>query len=140
MGPDEAPYVEDTGTPQDAQLTFGLPGQYVYKVGDVLSFPSFDSVGYLTAGFTSVRFLVPLRYGIDSNVSNVRITGTGFILRQNGRYTHGSAASTPVMPTANAIFKNASGFELWVSFPADTSAQNNSCIAVSFGPASLEFI
>ena len=94
-----------------------------------------NTAGYVTNGYKDVSFWIPFSEPIIGNPT-VTVNGT-LTLRQDGKYTHGSYATTPVTPdkyevtrtelngiAVKAVFKNAT---------AETSnAINNDAIGILF--------
>lgn len=65
--------------------------------GDSLTF-SIRTSGYVTASGTTVIFTVPFAVPIIGSPTVTVSSGSGFVLRQNNAYTHGSSSSTYVTP------------------------------------------
>jgi len=105
-----------------------------YKPGDSITLPTtFRTAGFLTTSGTEVLFIVPLSKPMRG-VSKVTATSVnGFVLRQAGKYTHGSAASTFVKPTSyTAIRINGVCIAISAIFSTTTNAINNDPIGVQW--------
>ena len=88
--------------------------------------------GYLTNSYKDVNFVIPLdKPVVGSSVASVASIN-GFILRQNGKYTHGSSASTWVKPDiyVNGTTPTNKGLGIVARFNTTTNAVNNSPIGI----------
>ena len=75
------------------------PGTYrpYRRRGDSLTF-TLRTAGYVTNSGKDVTFIVPFAIPILGGATATATSGNGFVLRQNGAYTHGSASSTYIHP------------------------------------------
>lgn len=109
-----------------------LPDKYVqpYKSGDSF-YTVFAGGGYVTNSKTEVWFTVPLSK--PHNASSAVITPAtngGLVIRQDGKYTHGSSASGFISPSSYTatLFENA--VRIKATFEDTTNAVNNDACGV----------
>lgn len=108
-----------------------------YRAGDSIDFVVKTS-GFVTASGTAVAFTIPISKPVIGKPTATASSENGFILRQNGNYTHGSdGGSTPqkyVQPKSYFIEPNYNGgFVVTASFDGNASAGdvvNNSHIGI----------
>ena len=105
-----------------------------YRAGDVLNFAG-DSLavrtsGYVTNAGKNVVFTIPVSKPVIGSPSITITSGKGFVFRQAGNYTHGSAASTFVKPTSYSVVLNSSGFVVTAIFDVTTNVTNNDSIGI----------
>lgn len=100
-----------------------------YRAGDVINFTgdggAIRTSGYVTNAGKNVVFTIHVPKPIIGSPSITVTNGKGFVLRQGGNYTHGSAASTFVKPTSYSVVLNSSGFVVTAVFDVTTNAVNN---------------
>lgn len=104
-----------------------------YRAGDIINFTGNESVrtaGYVTNAGKNIVFTVHVPKPVIGSPSIVATSGQGFVLRQGGNYTHGSAASTFVKPTSYSVVLNSSGFVVTAVFDVTTNAVNNDTTGV----------
>lgn len=104
-----------------------------YRAGDVIDFTGNYSVrtaGYVTNTGKNVVFTIPVQKPIIGSPSVTATSGQGFVLRQDGKYTHGSAASTFVKPTSYSVILNNSGFVVTAVFDVTTDVVNNDATGI----------
>lgn len=105
----------------------------MYRPGDSFTV-EVNTAGYVTASSTSVRFMVPLSRAVSSDVSNVTVSGMSVILRQDGKYTHGSSASVSVTPSSISAWARDRGggnyLTVWATMGSTTNAVNNDCVGI----------
>lgn len=102
-----------------------------YRKGDPIDI-RLQTSGYLTNSCKDVNFVIPLdKPVVGSSVASVASIN-GFILRQNGKYTHGSTASTWVKPDiyVNGTTPTNKGLGIVARFNTTTNAVNNSPIGI----------
>lgn len=102
-----------------------------YRKGDSVDI-RLQTSGYLTNSYKDVNFVIPLdKPVVGSSVASVASIN-GFILRQNGKYTHGSDASTWVKPDiyVNGTTPTNKGLGIVARFNTTTNAVNNSPIGI----------
>ena len=106
-----------------------------YKAGDTINVHVRTS-GYVTQMGTNVFFTIPLTKPIIGNPTISISSEKGFILRQGGKYTHGSDGSTTpeatyVKPTTYIIDSNLnSGIIVTAEFEDTTNVINNDSIGI----------
>lgn len=104
-----------------------------YRAGDVISFTGNSAVrtaGYVTNAGKNVVFTIHLPKPIIGSPSITVESGQGFVLRQGGNYTHGSAASTFVKPTSYSVVLNNSGLVVTAVFDVTTNVVNNDATGI----------
>lgn len=104
-----------------------------YRAGDTINFTGNAAVrtaGYVTNAGKNVVFTVPVLKPIIGSPSITVESGQGFVLRQDGNYTHGSAASTFVKPTSYSVILNSSGFVITAVFDVTTNVVNNDATGI----------
>lgn len=105
-----------------------------YKTGDSFSFRIFTS-GYLSAGSTKIYFILSLARPIIGEPTVTCASSAGFILRQDSKYTHGSASDTRVIPSSIVVDgydSLHSNIRIIATFSNTTNAVNNAPIAIDF--------
>lgn len=104
-----------------------------YKAGDTIDF-HIKTSGFITASGRAVAFTIPITKPVIGSPSAVVTVDNGFILRQDGNYTHGSNGSpeTYVKATSFSIENNYNcGFVVTATFDVNTgSVVNNSHIGI----------
>jgi hypothetical protein len=101
-----------------------------YRAGDTIDFAVRVS-GYVTNSGKSVVFTIPITKPVIGTPKAIATSDSGFVLRQNNSYTHGSAASTYVKPTSYTVDSNYnSGFVVTAVFDVTTNVVNNSPIGI----------
>ena len=104
-----------------------------YRAGDVIDFTgnaSIRTAGYVTNAGKNVVFTIPVPKPVIGSPSIIATSGQGFVLRQSGNYTHGSAASTFVKPTSYSVILNNSGFVVTAVFDVTTNVVNNDATGI----------
>ena len=102
-----------------------------YSAGDSLTLTIYTA-GFVTSGGASIRFLVPFAKPIIGNPT-VTITSVGGItIRQGGKYTHGSGASTSVKPSSYETIGDTdwNGIQIVANMSDTTNVQNNDTLGV----------
>ena len=108
------------------------PGAYrpYYKKGDTINI-TFISAGYITGSAQNLSFWVPISKPIIGDPTVSAASASGFVLRQGGKYTHGSAASTFVFPSSYEVTATyGTGIYVKAVFSTVTNAVNNDSIGV----------
>ncbi len=101
-----------------------------YRAGDTIDF-TVRASGYVTNSGKNVVFTIPITKPVIGAPSATATSGSGFVLRQNNSYTHGSAASTYVKPTSYTVDSNYnSGFVVTAVFDVTTNVVNNNPIGI----------
>lgn len=104
-----------------------------YRAGDVIDFTGNAAVrtsGYVTNSGKNVVFTIHVPKPVIGSPSITVASGQGFVLRQSGNYTHGSAASTFVKPTSYSVVLNSSGFVVTAVFDVTTNVVNNDATGI----------
>lgn len=104
-----------------------------YRAGDVIDFTGNKAVrtaGYITNASKNVVFTICLPKPVIGSPTVTVASGQGFVLRQDGNYTHGSAANTFVKPTSYSAVLNPSGIVVTAVFDVTTSSVNNDSTGV----------
>jgi len=104
-----------------------------YRAGDVINFTGNSAVrvaGYVTNSGKNVVFTIPVSKPVIGSPSITVTSGQGFVLRQGGNYTHGSAASTFVKPTSYSVILNSMGFVITAVFDVTTNVVNNDATGI----------
>jgi hypothetical protein len=104
-----------------------------YRAGDSIDF-AVRTTGYLTGDGKTLVFTIPTTMPIIGAPTATVTRNSGFILRQDNKYTHGSNGGSNTVyavPTSYAIAANYnSGFVISAYFDNATNAINNSPIGV----------
>lgn len=105
-----------------------------YRAGDVLNFTgdshAVRTSGYVTNAGKNIVFTIPVSKPVIGSPSIRVDSSKGFVLRQDGNYTHGSTASTFVKPTSYSVVLNNSGFVVTAIFDVTTNVTNNDSIGI----------
>ena len=99
-----------------------------YRAGDIINFTenrAIRTTGYVTNSGKNVVFTIPVAKPVIGSPSVIAESGKGFVFRQGGNYTHGSAASTFVKPVSYSVILNDSGFVVTAVFDVTTNVVNN---------------
>lgn len=101
-----------------------------YKVGNTISF-NIRTAGFVTNSSQDVYFVVPTTVPIIGSPTATATSVSGFMLRQENKYTHGSTASAYVTPASYTVTVNQGvGFIVMAKFSDITNAINNSPIGI----------
>lgn len=104
-----------------------------YRAGDVIDF-KVRVAGYATNESKNVVFTIPITKPVIGSPTATATSGNGFILRQGGKYTHGSNGASPVTyvkPTSYTVESNYnSGFVVTAVFDVTTNVINNDAIGI----------
>lgn len=105
-----------------------------YRVGDTIDFTVRVS-GYVTNSGKNVLFTIPITKPVIGAPTATASSDNGFVLRQGGKYTHGSdGVTSPVTyakPTGYRVEPNYnSGFIVTAYFDDTTNATNNDAIGI----------
>lgn len=108
-----------------------LKNDLYYKSGDVLH-TNIRTSGFVTDSKTKVSFIIPLSKPIPEDLTITAASTNGFILIQNGNYTHGSSASTYVTPDSYSasLYAENEGIQIEAIFNDTTNAVDNSLIGI----------
>jgi hypothetical protein len=86
--------------------------------------------GYVTNGGKDVSFFLPMAVPtIGSPIVSIS-SGNGFVLRQGGKYTHGSSADTYVTPSYYNAVADRHGVRITATFSDTTNVINNDSIGI----------
>lgn len=103
-----------------------------YEKGDSFSQTMYTS-GYLTTSTTTVYFTVPLAKPVIGNPVVSVTSGKGFVLRQSGKYTHGSASGSYVVPSkCDCWLLDCNTVQVRATFSNTTNGINNDNIAIQW--------
>lgn len=95
-GNDVSIYVANIPTPRGFRPYF--------RAGDDPISVSINTAGYVTSGGTEVNFIVPLSKTVLGNPSVSAAGNSGFMLRQDGKYTHGCSSTTCCHPDGSPAY------------------------------------
>lgn len=118
-------------------INFGVanianPGTYrpYRRQGDSMSI-TLRTAGYVTNGGKDVSFWIPFSEPIVGSPTVTIASGTGFVLRQGNKYTHGSSASANVSPDSyEATATMIHGVYVKAVFSDTTNVTNNDAIGI----------
>lgn len=104
-----------------------------YRKGDSVS-AYIWTAGYVSSGGNNVYISIPLSKPIIGSPTVAVASSSGVIIRQNGKYTHGSSSTTGATPSSIAatIHGNGSFIRINMAFTSMTNAVNNAPAGVSF--------
>lgn len=96
-----------------------------------LTFSNLRTAGYVTNAGKDVTFLVPFAVPILGSPTVTAASISGFVLRQNTQYTHGSGASTYVVPDSyTTAISTFCGVYVVAHFSNTTNVVNNAPIGI----------
>lgn len=106
-----------------------------YRAGDTINFTGNNAVrvgGYVTNSGKNVVFTIPITKPVIGSPTATATSGKGFVLRQGGSYTHGSAASTFVTPASYDVVQGCynCGFIVTAVFDVTTNVTNNDATGI----------
>lgn len=101
-----------------------------YRKGDSITLEYVVTSGYLTNNKQNLYFTVPLSKPVIGSPTVTAVSVSGFILRQDNNYTHGSSADTFVTPTSYITKLTEAGIYIGAVFSTTTNAVNNEPIGV----------
>jgi hypothetical protein len=104
-----------------------------YRKGDSFTI-RYRGAGYVTTGGKDLRFSVPVSKPIIGSPI-VSVTSKGFILRQGGKYTHGSSSDSTVKPSSIAATCEDCGgnfIRIDAVFGDTTNVVNNDAIGIDW--------
>ena len=118
-------------------INFGVanlaePGTYrpYRRKGDTVTL-TLRASGYVTNGGKDVSFWIPFAEPIIGSPSTTVASGSGFVLRQGNKYTHGSAADVNVHPASyEATATMLNGVYVKAVFSDTTNVTNNDAIGI----------
>lgn len=83
------------------------------------------TAGYVTNNGTNVCFFVPCSRYVVGDPTPSAWSANGFIIRQSGKYTHGSNSTTYVRPSSYSVVLTPGGFTITAVMSSTTNAINN---------------
>ena len=83
------------------------------------------TAGYVTGGGTNICFFVPCSRYVAGDTTPSAYSVNGFIIRQSGKYTHGSSSTTYVKPSSYSVSLTPGGFNITAVMSSTTNAINN---------------
>ena len=96
-----------------------------YRAGDVITANLIHTAGFVSTKGTKVYFTIPLTRYVLGDPTVTFTSTTGFIIRQNGKYTHGSDSDIYVKPKSVEVALNNFGLRVNAIFSKTTNAVNN---------------
>lgn len=100
------------------------------RKGDTITL-TLRTAGYVTNAGKDVSFWIPMAIPIIGSPTATVTSGTGFVLRQGTKYTHGSAAEVYVTPSSYEVTATyANGIYVKAVFSNDTNVTNNDTIGI----------
>lgn len=100
------------------------------RQGDSITL-TIKTAGYVTNAGKDVTFMVPLGVPIVGSPTVTITSNNGFVLRQDNKYTHGSGASTYVVPDSySASISMLGGVAIAANFSNTTNVINNNSIGI----------
>lgn len=103
-----------------------------FRAGDVITANIIHTAGFVSTDSSTVYFTIPLtRYVLGDPTITFRSTN-GFMIRQNGKYTHGSSSGTYVKPTRVEVALNSFGIRVNAVFSKKTNAVNNAPCGIAW--------
>lgn len=101
-----------------------------YRKGDSITLEYMVTSGYITNSKQSLYFIVPLSKPVIGSPTVTATSVSGFILRQDDNYTHGSSSDTFVTPTSYITKLTEAGIYIGATFSNTKNAVNNAPIGV----------
>ena len=96
-----------------------------FRAGDVITANLIHTAGFVSTKGTKVYFTIPLTRYVLGDPTVTFTSTTGFIIRQNGKYTHGSDSNIYVKPKSVEVTLNNFGLRVNAVFSKATNAVNN---------------
>ena len=96
-----------------------------FRAGDVITANLIHTTGFVSTSGTKVYFTIPLTRYVLGDPTVTFTSTTGFIIRQNGKYTHGSDSNIYVKPKSVEVALNNFGLRVNAVFSKTTNAVNN---------------
>lgn len=103
-----------------------------FRAGDVITANLIHTAGFVSTGGTKVYFTIPLTRYVLGDPTITFTSTTGFMIRQNGKYTHGSADGTYVKPKSVEVTVNSFGIRVNATFSKTTNAVNNAPCGIAW--------
>lgn len=103
-----------------------------FRKGDQVSV-TLRTSGFVTGGSANVSFVIPIAKPVVGNPVVTVQSGNGFVLRQNGAYTHGSSGSTFVKPASySAALYQDNCVVVIASFNNTANVTNNAALGIQW--------
>lgn len=83
------------------------------------------TAGYVTGNSTNICFFVPCSRYVVGNPTPSAYSVNGFIIRQSGKYTHGSSSTAYVKPSSYSVSLTPGGFNIVAVMSSTSNAINN---------------
>lgn len=105
-----------------------------YQAGDSF-YVYIYTAGFVSSSSKNIYFLVPFSKPVIGNptITAKSQSDYGFILRQDGKYTHGSSSSTYVKPSSYTVTVSNIGIRVYAVFSTTTNAVNNAPVGITWG-------
>ena len=103
-----------------------------FRAGDVITANLIHTAGFVSTDSTTVYFTIPLTRYVLGDPTITFTSTSGFIIRQNGKYTHGSTAGTYVKPKSVEVAVNNFGIRVNAVFSKKTNAVNNAPCGIAW--------
>lgn len=103
-----------------------------FRAGDVITANLIHTAGFVSTGGTKVYFTIPLTRYVLGDPTITFTSTAGFMIRQNGKYTHGSADGTYVKPKSVEVTINSFGIRVNATFSKTTNAVNNAPCGIAW--------
>ena len=101
-----------------------------YKPGDTVLMGNYKCSGYVTNSGKEVCFSIPIDRPMIGVTSVSVASSNGLIIRQGGKYTHGSSASTWVKPSSYSVATSLNCINVVATLPNTTNVVNNDTCGV----------
>ena len=103
-----------------------------FRAGDVITANLIHTAGYVSTKGTTVYFTIPLTRYVLGDPTITFTSTTGFMIRQNGKYTHGSDTGKYVKPKSVEVTVNSFGIRVNAVFSNTTNAVNNAPCGIAW--------
>ena len=103
-----------------------------FRAGDVITANLIHTAGFVSSDSSTVYFTIPLTRYVLGDPTITFTSTSGFIIRQNGKYTHGSTAGTYVKPKSVEVAVNSFGIRVNAVFSKKTNAVNNAPCGIAW--------
>lgn len=103
-----------------------------FRAGDVITANLIHTAGYVSTDSSTVYFTIPLTRYVLGDPTITFTSTSGFMIRQNGKYTHGSASGKYVKPKSVEVAINSFGIRVNAVFSNKTNAVNNAPCGIAW--------
>ena len=103
-----------------------------FRAGDVITANLIHTAGFVSTGGTKVYFTIPLTRYVLGDPTITFTSTSGFMIRQNGKYTHGSSDGTYVKPKSVEVTVNSFGIRVNAVFSKTTNAVTNTPCGIAW--------